>query len=103
MDEERFVAGLGQEAEAPEPGPVLSTRDLSVMLLGGGAVKDGLWTAIRARLHKDKPDPILRLVLEQSSQPAFRPGIHRAPRPGVWFANGLQIGPSCGRGGSHVG
>ena len=68
MSDERFIAEQGEFAESVEAGPVLSTRDLLIVLGVLPESDDRKRAAVEAWLGDHEPDPILRGALERSGR-----------------------------------
>jgi hypothetical protein len=66
MSQDRFIADQGEFAESVESGPVLSARDLLVLLGVQGDSDERKRAAVEAWLVDHEPDPILRKALERS-------------------------------------
>jgi hypothetical protein len=66
VSEERFIGEQGEVAESTDAGPILSTRDLLVVLGVHRASEDHKRVAVQAWLRDHEPDPLLRRALERS-------------------------------------
>ena len=66
MSEERFIAEPGEVAESTDAGPILSTRDLLLVLGVHRASDDRKRAAVEAWLRDHEPDPLLRGALARS-------------------------------------
>lgn len=66
VSDDLFIAEQDEVVESTDAGPILSTRDLLVVLGVHRASDDRKRAAVEAWLRDHEPDPLLRGALERS-------------------------------------